>query len=154
MGGQLRRRNGRPAGAIESASRFDGASEIAAKAIESIDLIALTCVTISLGHLLTGPSPGGAIAIVHGDREGRRRGRSRRPRRRASTCLLRRLLRREMPLRYGSLNTEGAPGPPEAIRVWVGNDGRPCAVSAGSGSGGHGDCGLMASDGLNHASLR
>ena len=56
--------------------------------------------------------------------------------------------------RYETLNTEGAQGSPEAIFVQVVNDGRPCAVSAGSGSGGHGDCRSMAFDGLNYASLR
>ena len=76
-GGQQRRQNGRPAGAIESASRFYGASEIAAKAIVLINLIALTCQTISLDHIRIDPGLGGAIAIVHGDREGRRHGRSR-----------------------------------------------------------------------------
>ena len=45
---------------------------------------------------------------------------------------------------YDTLDTEGAPGPPETIYMRAINDGRPCAVSAGSGSGGHGDCRLMA----------
>ena len=43
-----------------------------------------------------------------------------------------------MPARYITLNTEGALGSPEAIRVWVINDGGPCAVSAGIGNNGHG----------------
>ena len=64
LGGQLRRQNYCPAGAIESVSKFDGASGIAAKAIEWIDLIALACVAISLGCVLIDPSLGGAIAIV------------------------------------------------------------------------------------------
>ena len=38
---------GRTAGAIEYVTIFNGASETEAKAIESIDLIALTCRTIS-----------------------------------------------------------------------------------------------------------
>ena len=65
------------AGAIESESRFDSASEIAAKAIVSIDLVALTCSTISLAHIKIDLGPGPAITIVHGDHEGHRRGQSR-----------------------------------------------------------------------------
>ena len=109
-----------------------------AKAIELIDLIALTCQTISLDHVLIYPSIGGGIPIVHDDRYGRRRGRSQRLRRRTSRCLARRLLRHEISPCYRTLSTEGAPEPPEAIRVQGINDGGPCAVSAGSGSGGHG----------------
>ena len=45
-------------------------------------------------------------------------------------------------------------GPPEAIYARVINDGPPCAVSDGSGSGGHGDCCLMTFGGLNYALLR
>ena len=50
--GQQRCRNDRLVGAIESALRFNDASEIAAKSSVSIDLIALLFLTISLGHVL------------------------------------------------------------------------------------------------------
>ena len=86
--------NGRPAGAIESASRFDGASEISAKAIGPIDMIALTCQSISLDHILIDPSLGAATAIVHGNHDGHRRGRLRRQRLPASSRLVRWRLRR------------------------------------------------------------
>ena len=46
--------------------------------------------------------------------------------------------------RYETLNTEGAPGPPEAIHVRGINDGGSDAVSDGSGSGGHGSFSLTA----------
>lgn len=36
---------------IESASRYDDANESYAKAIVSIDLIALSCLTFSVGHI-------------------------------------------------------------------------------------------------------
>ena len=61
--------NSRPAGAIEAASRFDGASEIAAKAIGLNLLIALTCLTFSLAHVIIDHAFGATIAIVYGDRE-------------------------------------------------------------------------------------
>ena len=76
--GQQRRQNGRPAGAIESASRFYGTNEITATAIVSVDVTALTCQTISSDHILTYPNPGGAIAVIHGDRGGHCRRRLRR----------------------------------------------------------------------------
>ena len=52
-----------------------------------------------------------------------------------------------MPSRCEALDTEGATaqGPHEAIYAWVVNDGPPCAVSDGSGSGGHDD---LSFDGL------
>ena len=59
-----------------------------------------------------------------------------------------------MPPRYETFNTEDAQGPPEGIYARVINDGRPCAISDGSGSDGHGDCCLMAFDGLSYALLR
>ena len=68
--------------------------------------------------------------------------------------LTRLLLRREMLPQYETLGTEGAQGPPQAIYAWVIIDGRPCAVSNGSGSGSHCDCCLMAFDGLSYAFLR
>ena len=67
-GGQLRCLNRRPAGAIESASGSDSASGIAAKAIESINLIALACVATSLRRVLIDPSLGGVIAKAYSDR--------------------------------------------------------------------------------------
>ena len=64
---------GRPAGAFESSSRFEGASKMEAKAIKSIDSIDLACLIISQDHLLIDRSPGSAIPIVYDDRDGRRR---------------------------------------------------------------------------------
>ena len=52
------------------------------------------------------------------------------------------------------VNTDGAQGPSEAIYAQVINDGWPGAVFDGSGSGGHGDCHLMAFDRLNYVLLR
>ena len=43
-----------------------------AKAIKSVDLIALACLMISQDHLLVDPIPGSAIPIVYDDRDGRR----------------------------------------------------------------------------------
>ena len=60
---------GHLAGAFESSSRFEGASEMASNAIILMDLIPLVCIIISLGHLLIDPSLGGAMAIVYGDQE-------------------------------------------------------------------------------------
>ena len=61
------------------------------------------------------------------------------------------LLSREMPPRDEIFNTEGTQGPLETIYARVINEDQPCAVSNRSGSDGHGDCRLMAFDGLNHA---
>ena len=47
----------RAAGAFESSSRFKGASEMEAKAIKSVDLIALACLMNSQDHLLVDPIP-------------------------------------------------------------------------------------------------
>ena len=58
-----------------------------------------------------------------------------------------------MPPHYETLNTEGAQGTPEAKYARVINDGRACAVFDGNGSGGHGDCRLMAFDGLKATHL-
>ena len=52
--------------------------------------------TFSSRHRLTVSSLGAAVAIVHVDREGHPRGRSQRRQRRASSRLVRRLLRREI----------------------------------------------------------
>ena len=46
-----------------------------AKAIKSIDLIALACLVVSQHYLLLDRSPNGAIPIVYDDQDGRRRGR-------------------------------------------------------------------------------
>ena len=88
-----------------------------AKAIESIDSIALTCRTISSDHVQIDLIPGGAILIFHDNRDGRRRGRSRQPRKRMSSCLAAWLLRRKITPCYETLSTGGAPGPPEASDV-------------------------------------
>ena len=85
------------------------------KTIKSIDLIALACRTISSDHVLLDPSPGGAISIVHDDRG-----------------------------RHRTLSIEGMTGPPKAIHVRDVNDGGPCAISAGNGSGGHDPFSLIA----------
>ena len=68
-------RNGRPGGAIESGPRFDGADEIAAKTTILFSLVAANGLTFSLIHVLIVYGLGAAIAIVHGDHEGHRRGR-------------------------------------------------------------------------------
>ena len=44
-----------------------------AKAIESIDSIALAFLIISQDHVLIDRSPGSAVPIVYDDRDGRRR---------------------------------------------------------------------------------
>ena len=75
---------------------------------------------------------GAAIAIVHGDREGHRRGQWRRRRWRASSRLVSWLLRREIAPSYRTPYLGCAPAPPEAIRVLVFKANRPCAVSAGA----------------------
>ena len=58
--------------------------------------MAVSCRTFSIGHILMVPGLGAAVAIVHGDREGHHRGRWRARRRRASSRLVRRLLRHEI----------------------------------------------------------
>ena len=62
-----------------------------AKAIESIDLIAPVCRTINSDHVRIYPVPNGSIPIVYDDRDGRRRGRSRREQRRMLRCQARRI---------------------------------------------------------------
>ena len=69
LGDQQSLRNGRPAGAIQSTSRFDGAGEIAAKTKISFNIMAVNCLSFSLIHILIVTSLGAAIAIVHGNRE-------------------------------------------------------------------------------------
>ena len=109
-----------------------------AKAIKSIELLALACLIISQDHLLIDRSPGGAIPLVYDDRDGRHRGRSQRPRRRTSRCLARRLLRREISPRYRTLSTGGAQGPPEASDVRADDGGGPWPPLPPGGRGGHG----------------
>ena len=86
----------------------------------------------SLLCLLTVFTLGAAIAIVHGNREGHRRGRWRRRRWRASSRLVRLLLRREIAPPYRTPYLGCAPASPEAIRMPVFEANRPCAVSAGA----------------------
>ena len=129
---------GHPAGAFESSSRFKGASEMEAKAIKSIDSIALACLIISQDHLLIDRSPGGAIPIVYDDQDCRRRGRSQRPRRRTSRRLARRLLRRKISPHYRTLSIEGDRGPPEASDVRTDDDHGPWPPLSPDGSGSHG----------------
>ena len=107
---------------FESSLRFEGASDMEAKAIESVDSIALACLTISQDHVLIDRSPGSAIPIVYDDRDGCRRAACDGVRRRR---LLRRLTRRENSPPYQTLSTEGARGPPEASDVRDDDGGRP-----------------------------
>ena len=100
-----------------------------AKAIESIDSIALACLTISQDHILIDRSPGSAIPIVYDDRDGRRRERSCR---RMSRCLAARLLRCKISPWYRTLSTEGALGPPEASDVRADDGGGSSAISDGA----------------------
>ena len=82
-------------------------------------------------------NPGGAIPIVHDDRDSRRR--DNRDGALAASRLTRWLFRREMP-HYETLTTEGAQRSPEAIYT--------------SGNDGHGDFRLMAFDGLSYVLFR
>ena len=105
-----------------------------AKAIKSIDLIALACLIVSQDHLLIDRSPGGAIPIVYDDRDGRRQAACDGVRRRR---LLRRVTRREISPRYQTLSTEGAQGPPEASDVRADDGGGSWPPLLPGGSGGH-----------------
>ena len=112
-----------------------------------MDTIAFPCQTIRLDHVLIDPNIGGSVPIAHDDCDDRRRRRLRR-RARASAepphqaALAPRIV---PPLStHETLHVEGAQEPPKAIYARVIKDGRPCAISDGSGSGGHGDCRLMA----------
>ena len=120
-----------------------------AKAIESIDSIALACLIISRDHLLIDRSPGGAIPIVYDDQDGRRRAACDSVRRRH---LLRRLTRREISPRYQTLSTEGAQGPPEASYVRADDGGRPWPPLPPGGRGHHRRKELDGLDGLRRAS--
>ena len=73
-----------------------------------------------------------AIAIVHGDREGHRRGQWQCRRWRASSRLVRLLLHREIAPPHRTLYLGCALAPPEAIRMPSVEANPPCAVSAGA----------------------
>ena len=62
--------NGRSVGAIESASRFDSAGEIAAKTKMIFYLMNVSCRTFSLDHTLIDYAVGSAIPIAHGNHNG------------------------------------------------------------------------------------
>ena len=85
-----------------------------------------------MDHVLIDPRPGGAIAIVHGDREAIAADDRDGVRRRASSRRARRLLRRERTPRYETLCTGGSPGPPEASGVRGDGDDGPCAEADGA----------------------
>ena len=123
---------GHLAGAFESSSRFEGASEMASNTIILMDRIPLACMIVSLGCLLIDRSLGGAMDSVYGEREaiaGRRATACESVRRRR---LLRWLTRRKISPRYQTLRTDGAPEPPEASGVQDDDGGGPCAVSDGA----------------------
>ena len=84
--------NVRLAGAIESASIFDGTSKIAAKTKIQFNLIQI----ISLVCLLIVSTLSTTITIVHANCEGRHHGQLRRQRERVLNRLVRRLLCREI----------------------------------------------------------
>ena len=92
-----------------------------------MDLITLSGLSVSLDHVLVDSVFGTAIAIVHSDREGRRRQQLRRRAAAAIAPLVRQLLHRKITPCYETLYTEGAPGPPEASNVRGIDDGGPCA---------------------------
>ena len=62
--------NGGSVGAIETASRFGCAAKIAAQAKIMFNLMAVSCRTCSLGHILTNYVFGATIIIAHGDDDG------------------------------------------------------------------------------------
>ena len=74
--------------------------------------MAIHCRTFSLVYLLVISTRGGAIAIVHGDREGH--------------------LRHTITPPYRTLYIEGDPAPTEAIRMRRFKANPPCAVSDGA----------------------
>ena len=125
---KYRRLNGRLAGATESASRFDYASEIASEAIVLIDLITLACITISLGHMLIDPSLGGAKAIVYGVREAVVVDNHDGSATAWAPRQLRRLLRRNIASWYRTLTTNCSQGSSEEIYERSSSDKWPCAV--------------------------
>ena len=95
-------------------------------------IIALSGSTISLDHILVDSVFGAAIVIIHSDREGRRRRRSRRPAVVAIFRLVRCLLHRKITSRCEILCNRGAPGPPEASNVQGIDDGGPYADVEGA----------------------
>ena len=118
--GQQRCQIGSSAGAIEAVLRFDGANEIAAKAIASIGLIALSCLTFSLGPILIDSSLGGAISIDRDARDSRRQ-QSRRQRWRVLIRLVRWLMRRKIAPHDCTHYNEASPalkGPEDSSRPW------------------------------------
>ena len=120
--------NARHAGAIRYLSRSNGADEIAAKTTILFDLIAVTCPTLM--HILVDSSLGVAIAIVHGNHEGHRRGQLQRQRLRTSSQLGRRLLRRIIVSFLQNLYTGGIPASTETKVARNFKANWPCTVSA------------------------
>ena len=59
--------NGHSVGAIESASRFDCAAEIAVQTGMAFDITSVSCRILSLGHILIGYVFDAVIAIAHSD---------------------------------------------------------------------------------------
>ena len=107
-------------------------------AIVSIDLTALVCITVSLGHMLIDPSLDGAMAIVYGVREAvavdNRNGSATA----RATRQLKRLLRREIASRYRTFTVDGSLGSPETSHGRVFDEGGPCDVCDWIGRGRHG----------------
>ena len=104
------------------------------------NLIAPSQTIVSLDHVITDPSPGGAITIVNGDREAIAANDCDDMRWRTTTRKVRRLLRHKITPRYETLYTGGPLGPPETSSVQDIDDGGPCADADGaewSGSHGH-----------------
>ena len=90
--------------------------------------MAIHCRNFSLLCLLVISAPGAAIAIVHGDREGHRRGQSTMSRGAVESggyCAA------KLPP-HRTHYIEGAPAPTEAIRMRSFKANRPCSVSAGA----------------------
>ena len=87
---------------------------------------------ISLVSLLIVFTLGAAVAIVHGDREGHRRGQWRRRRWHVLSRLVRWLQCREIAPPYRTPYLGCALAPPEAIRIPSVEANPPCAVSAGA----------------------
>ena len=103
-------------------------------------------------YVLIDHSLGNLIAIVHDDRDDRRDDRVA-MRRCTFSRLARWLLRCQVLPRYETLNTNGGPGPPEAIDMQVSSDGGPLAIFTRSGHDHHGPFGSITVDGIKHASL-
>ena len=69
-GGHFRLSDVRSVGAIKSASRFNNASKIAAQTRMTFNLMAVSCRTFSLGHILISYVFSVVIVIAHSDRYG------------------------------------------------------------------------------------